>query len=51
MKYIIITQDGDRSKPTDDYFKAYKYALFNKCILLQKNDSGVTVEINNFCNL
>ena len=51
MKYIIITQDGDRSLPTDDYFKAYKYALFNKCILLQKNDLGVLVEINNFSNL
>jgi|TARA_R110000772_G_scaffold232354_1_gene343711 hypothetical protein len=51
MKYIIITQDGDRSRPTDDYLKAFKYALFNKCILLKKNDSGVLIEINNFTNL
>jgi len=51
MKYIIITQDGDRANPTDDYFKAYKYALFNKCILLHKDDSGKLVEINNFSNL
>jgi len=51
MEYIIITQEGHRSKPTPDYLAAYKYALFNKCILVQRNRSGVTVEINNFVNI
>jgi hypothetical protein len=51
MKYVIVTREGNQSRPIDDYLKAYKYALFNRCILLQKNRSGVTVEINNFSNL
>lgn len=51
MKYIIITQDGDRSRPTDNYLEAFKYALFNKCILLHKDESGTTIKINNFVNL
>jgi len=50
MYYIITTQQGDQIKETD-YFKAYRYSLFNKCILEQRNGSGVRVEINNFSNL
>ena len=50
MYYIITTQKGDQIKETD-YFKAFRYSLFNKCILEQRNGSGVRVEINNFSNL
>jgi len=50
MYYIITTQQGDQIKETD-YFKAFRYSLFNKCILEQRNGSGVRVEINNFSNL
>jgi hypothetical protein len=50
MYYIITTQQGDQIKETD-YFKAYRYSLFNKCILEQRNGSGVRLEINNFSNL
>jgi len=34
MYYIITTQQGDQIKETD-HFKAFRYSLFNKCILEQ----------------
>lgn len=50
MHYRITTQDSQIIREKD-YFKAYRYSLFNKCILEQRNGSGVRVEINNFSNL
>tara|TARA_R110000823_G_scaffold114778_1_gene237113 strand:+ start:481 stop:630 length:150 start_codon:yes stop_codon:yes gene_type:complete len=49
MYYIITTQQGDQIKETD-YFKAFRYSLFNKCIL-EKRDAFELKEINNFSNL
>ena len=50
MHYRITTQDSQIIREKD-YFKAYTYSLFNKCILEKVNGSGVGIEINNFTNL
>jgi len=50
MHYRITTQDSQIIREKD-YFKAYRYSLFNKCILEKVNGSGVGIEINNFTNL
>ena len=50
MHYRITTQDSQIIRDKD-YFKAYTYSLFNKCILERVNGSGVGLEINNFTNL
>ena len=50
MYYRITTQDSQIIREKD-HFKAFKYALFNKCILERVNGSGVGIEIENFTNL
>ena len=50
MHYRITTLDSQITREKD-YFKAFKYALFNKCILEKVSGSGVGIEINNFINL
>jgi len=50
MYYRITTQDKQIFREKD-YFKAFKYSLYNKCILEKISGSGVKIEINNFTNL
>ena len=50
MHYRITTQDKQIFRETD-HFKAFRYALYNKCILEKINGAGVRIEIENFTNL
>ncbi len=50
MHYRITTQDKQIFREKD-HFKAFTYALLNKCILEKVNGSGVRIEIDNFMNL
>tara|TARA_B100000768_G_scaffold81653_1_gene77400 strand:- start:130 stop:282 length:153 start_codon:yes stop_codon:yes gene_type:complete len=50
MYYRITTQDGSIIKE-NDHFTAFKYALYNRCILERVNGAGVRNEIDNFMNL